>query len=247
MSHGHDEVPRIEAGGGHGGGHDEGGEGWLVSYADMMTLLVGFFVILLSFSAVDEEKFEMVKKAATQEFGGTYHIPYGELTEHLKAELVKLKMGNQVAVKAMANGVEISFTGAVFFETGAADVKPEGITLLEGLIPIMQHEASDFDVVIEGHTDDVPISSKLKFGSNWELSSVRACRVLDVFQAKGFKKEQLTAVGYGEARAIVPNRDSVGNAIPQNQSQNRRVVIKLLKHAVPTVGETVPPAGDTNL
>ena len=243
-----DHLPeRVEIGAHVTGAHEEGGEGWLVSYADMMTLLVGFFVILLSFSAVDEEKFEMVKKAATQEFGGTYHIPYGELTEHLKAELAKLKMGNQVAVKAMANGVEISFTGAVFFETGSIDVKQEGLTLLDGLIPIMQKEAGDFDVVIEGHTDDVPVSSNFKYASNWDLSSVRACRVLDVFQTKGFKKEQLTAVGYGEARAIVPNRDAAGVAISLNQSQNRRVVIKLLKHVVPTVGETVPEKGDTNL
>ena len=242
----HDPHPeRIESG--HGGGHDDGGEAWLVSYADMMTLLVGFFVILLSFSAVDEEKFEMVKKAATQEFGGTYHIPYGELAEHLKAELAKLKVGSQVAVKAMANGVEISFTGGVFFETGSTDVKKEGVDLLENIIPIMRQEAADFDVIIEGHTDDVPISSKFKYASNWELSSVRACRVLDIFQVKGFTKEQLTAVGYGEARAIVPNRDAAGNAIPENQSQNRRVVIKLLKHVVPTVGETVLPKGSADL
>ena len=65
--------------------------------------------------------------------------------------------------------------------------------------------------------------------NNFELSSIRACRVLDYFANNGFKKESMTAVGYGEARPIVPNRDEAGNPIPANQSQNRRVVIKIIK------------------
>jgi chemotaxis protein MotB len=57
---------------------EEGGEGnWLVSYADMMTLLVGFFIILNSFSVIDDEKFEDARKQLTLQFGGTYQIPYG--------------------------------------------------------------------------------------------------------------------------------------------------------------------------
>ncbi len=220
---------------------EEGGEGnWLVSYADMMTLLVGFFVILMSFSKVDEEKFDQVRRAATKTFGGSYQVPYGDIADRLKAELNKLGLGDQFVIKQSPLGVEISFQGTVFFDTGSADLKPAGSKLLTELIPIIRSEAKDFNLTIEGHTDDVPLAPSARFHSNWDLSSVRACRVLESFEAAGFDKRYLTAVGYADARPIVPNRDANGEPIPKNQSQNRRVVIKLLKKAVSSLGVEAP-------
>jgi chemotaxis protein MotB len=78
---------------------EEGGEGWLVSYADMMTLLVGFFVILLSFSTVDHKKFEEIKKSATKEFGGSYQVPYGDVADRIRESLKKLGIGDQFTIK----------------------------------------------------------------------------------------------------------------------------------------------------
>jgi chemotaxis protein MotB len=214
---------------------EEGEGNWLVSYADMMTLLVGFFVILLSFSSVDEEKFEMIKQSATREFGGTYQTPYGNISDRIRNELDKLGLGKQFVITQTAAGVEISFLGTVFFETGSADLKPEGGVLLSKLIPIIKSDSGKFNITVEGYTDDVPISQGLQYRTNWELSSVRSCRVLQFFEDAGFQSEYLTAVGYGETRPIVPNRDGAGNAIPQNQAQNRRVVIKLVKRVEPLV------------
>ena len=85
------------------------------------------------------------------------------------------------------------------------------------------------DIVIEGHTDDVPMAGSGFLKNNFELSSIRACRVLDFFAENGFVKEKMTAIGYGETRPLLPNRDAQGNSIPDNQTQNRRVVIKLIK------------------
>ncbi len=96
-------------------------------------------------------------------------------------------------------------------------------------------ETADFNIVIEGHTDDVPLAGGGTIKNNWELSSIRACRVLEYFLGQGFKKEKMTAIGYGDARPLVPNRDANGVAIPINQSQNRRVVMKLLKGKAKTL------------
>jgi chemotaxis protein MotB len=216
--------------------HEEGGEGnWLVSYADMMTLLVGFFVILLSFSTVDQDKLEKVKEAAVKEFGGTYQVPYGEMADRIRSELKKLGLGELFVIKQTPLGVDISFLGGVFFDTGSAEIRPEASNLIQKLIPIIHSGGGDFNIVVEGHTDDVPVGSGLPFKTNWELSSIRACRVLDTFENYGFPKSRLTAVGYGDSKPIVPNRDASGNAIPQNQSQNRRVVIKLIKQSEPSL------------
>lgn len=210
--------------------HEEGGEGnWLVSYADMMTLLVGFFVILLSFSTIDEEKLDSARKELTKEFGGIYEVPFEEVSNRIKTEMNKMGVGDQVSVKQTSNGIDISFLGTVFFTTGSADLKNEAQQLLAKLIPIIRAENTKFNVLVEGHTDDVPIVGGLFFKNNWELSSIRACRVLNFFAESGFDKTTLTAVGFGETKPVAPNHDPSGAAIPKNQSQNRRVVIKLLK------------------
>ena len=226
--------------------HEEGSEGWLVSYADMMTLLVGFFVILLSFSSIDQGKLEALKRSATKEFGGTYEAPYGDVADRISREINKLGLGDQFAIKQNEAGVEISFLGTVFFDTGSADFKTKGQSLLNQLVPVIKAESSAFTILIEGHTDDVPIARGLTFKTNWELSSVRACRVLDAFEKAGFNKDRLTAIGFGDARPVVPNRTAAGAAIPENQNQNRRVLIKMLKDPVPAVG-TAPSVTDKKI
>jgi chemotaxis protein MotB len=208
---------------------DHGEGNWLVSYADMMTLLVGFFAILLSFSSVDQEQFEKAKESITQKFGGNYERPYGDIADRLRKELEKAKVSDQVVVKTNDSGVEIAFLGTTFFESGLVDFKSGVKVILDLMIPKIQELGSEFNIVIEGHTDDVPLGGGAFIKNNFELSSIRACRVLDYFQSKGFKKELMTAVGYGEARPLVPNRDKNGVAILQNQAQNRRVIIKIIK------------------
>ncbi len=220
----------------HAGHHQEEGEQWLISYADLMTLLVGFFVILLSFSSVDEKKMEELRMAISKEFGGSYEIPFGDLADRIREEMTKLGHGDKFTIKTTESGVEISFQGTVFFGTGSADMKPEAHELIQKIIPIVKAEAADFEVVVEGHTDDVPILNGSHFRNNWELSSIRACRVIDAFESTGFNKSMLTALGFGETRPIVPNRDADGNPLPDNQGQNRRVVIKLIKHSKSSLG-----------
>ncbi len=233
MSAGHD--PLASLGTHHGGQHEEGEGNWLVSYADMMTLLVGFFVILLSFSSVDQEKLEEAKKSISKEFGGQYEMPYDQLGKRIKEEIEKLGVGNQVVVRVLPDGIEISFMGTVFFLSGSADLKVEAKSVLASIFPVVKGEKTEFDITIEGHTDDNPVAAGFQFRDNFELSSIRACRVLDVFLKEGFSKARMTAVGYGDARPIVKNRDETGKPIPLNQAQNRRVVIKLKKKTEPSL------------
>lgn len=249
MSH-EAKDPLLDLGGGHAAHAEEEGEGnWLVSYADMMTLLVGFFVILLSFSTIDQGKLEEAKKSISKEFGGLYEVPYEKLGERLEAEIKKHGLGDQVIIKVLPDGIEISFMGTVFFQSGSADIKDDALNILKTIFPIVKAEKTEFDITIEGHTDDNPVGAGMSFRDNFELSSIRACRVLDTFLKEGFKKERMTAVGYADARPVAKNRDENGVPIPQNQSQNRRVVIKLTKKAEAALEKSASDgeaaAGDT--
>jgi chemotaxis protein MotB len=215
---------------------EEHGEGnWLVSYADMMTLLVGFFVIMLSFAKFDEEKLNEARRSITQEFGGQYTVPYSDLAKALREIAKALGVGDQFIIKESDIGIEISSRGTVFFESGSADLKPEADVILKKIIEVIRTNGTPFSITVEGHTDDVPVAPGHVIRNNFELSSIRACRVVEIFQNEQFPSEHLTAIGFGETRPLVPNRDSEGNAIPDNQAQNRRVVIKVLRISEPII------------
>ncbi len=206
---------------------DEGEGNWLISYADMMTLLVGFFVMLLSFSKIDAEVFEKVKQETSKIFGGEYQIPFSELSKSLDKAISEKGLENQVIVEKSATGVNITFRGALFFDSASVAMKPEALDLLLKLQPIISSKAKEYELLIEGHTDDSPINAGV-IASNWELSSLRASSVLRFFLDKGFDPQKLKAIGMADTRPILPNRDNQGKPITDNQSQNRRVVIKII-------------------
>jgi chemotaxis protein MotB len=210
-------------------GHSDDSELWLISYADMMTLLVGFFIVLFSFSKIDSNEYEKVKKETSKIFGGEYQKPFAKLSSQLHKVVDDNKMGDQVIIQESEEGVTITFRGALFFESGSTDLKAAGAGLLKKLIPTINENSQDMGIVVEGHTDNRPIVSPL-FASNWELSSVRACTVLRTFLENKFNPDKIKAIGWGDRRPVVPNDDASGNPLPENEAQNRRVVIRILKN-----------------
>lgn len=215
-------APQAEAEG-------EGETLWLLSYADMMTLLFGFFVMLSSFSVVDTEKFEKVRLQSTQLFGGQFKKAQHQLEDEIKDKINEKGLSNEALFNELEKGVAITFRGSTFFESASAELRPDALELLNKVLPSIKKQQSRFSIVVEGHTDDSPISTE-KFPSNWELSSQRASAVLRFFENNGFDRSQLRAIGFADTVPVLPNREADNSAIQENQSQNRRVVIKLLRN-----------------
>jgi flagellar motor protein MotB len=118
-------------------------------------------------------------------------------------------------------------SSAAFFDSGSATLSTPGESILRGLAADLKSDRfKDYQITVEGHTDDAPISTA-RFPSNWELSTARASAVVHFFLDQGIPAMKLRAAGYADTFPKAPNRDANGTAIPQNQSQNRRVVIKL--------------------
>jgi chemotaxis protein MotB len=213
----------------HLSANEENQESWLISYADLMTLLVGFFVMMQSFSKIDERKLEEMKQETSKVFGGEYKIPFAKLSDTLKQKVKEQGLTNQVIFETSESGVTITFRGALFFDSGSTVLKPEAKSLINNIIPSIMDQAKGFGIVVEGHTDNLAVSKGSVLASNWELSSVRACTVLRLFEAAGFDNKKLKALGWGDTHPVVPNQDANGESISLNQAQNRRVVIKVLK------------------
>lgn len=215
----------------HGDDHDdfylgsakkgEEGEGpWLVSYADMMTLLMGFFALIASFSKPDAKEFEKVAAASSQYFGGEYQAPYEQLGNAIMKLIKENKVEDQVEVVVDVNGVTLTFSGTLFFDSGNYQVKPEAKELIYKLGETIKKEPKVYNAVVEGHTDSVPITHPI-LASNWELSGVRASRIAQLFEERGFQKNQLTIMGWGETKPVSENSTIEG------RTKNRRVVIRV--------------------
>lgn len=220
---------QIESGG--------GAPTWMITYSDLMSLLLTFFILLFSMSTISQDKFDSVASSFqsvlssstsesilndqesilqfSQEYMQNKGL-YNKVSEYLNDE----ELGNNVSVSMNAKGVFVEMKDAILFEPGSASLKAEGIEVLkqlEGLINDFSNE-----LVIEGYTDDVPMSSP-RFPTNWELSTARAVSVVrHLTEVENVDPERLSAVGYGEYRPIVAN-DSV-----ENRTSNRRVNILII-------------------
>lgn len=219
---------------------------WLMTYADMITLLLCFFAVFIAISVVENEKFENAKQKVVEKFAGAtsdylkgeYALPdtqqdaieTSELSfEALPSIVDRYRNNENIEVEKGDRITTIEMNSASFYAVGSANLTNEAITFIDGLLPnLTSPEYRDYTISVEGYTDDSPIRTA-QFPSNWELSTARAAAVVRLLIEKGIPSQRLRAVGYGDAVPKAPNRDSTGNPLPDNQAQNRRVVIRLEK------------------
>ncbi len=234
-------------------------ERWLISYADFITLLFAFFVVMYSVSSVNEGKLRSVAEAINSAFHPNIQFsasPIKLTHEKSASQMVFLDMGLYVkvvdAVKKTritptpdvsneSRGVVIRLPDHMLFETGRAELLPEAVAPLDDVGRIVRTLPNA--IQIEGHTDNLPIHSA-DFPSNWELSTARAISVMRFLNENhDVPAGRLSIAGYGEFRPLADNRTIEGRA------RNRRVEIILLNRrpdAIETTLADVPatPAPD---
>ncbi len=224
---------------------DEGN--WLVSYADMMTLLCGFFIMLFSMAKMDEPKYDSFKENVSKQFGGKYESPPKELAKYMTQMMKDMGgMASGAEIKADPLGVSIAFESTVFFDTLSADVSSQGKTVLgkfvDGIAENQKKGKKEYKIVIEGHTDSRPVTAGL-YPSNWELSGARASRVVRMFLDKGFDSKNMTAIGYADTHPKYPERTPAGTWDETSLVKNRRVVLRILEPRVDSIPfPEVPPS-----
>lgn len=209
----------------HEGGHDEP---WLVSYADMMTLLFGFFVLMYSFASKDKsEEWEKVQRDLAKYFGSEYITPSDELSKDIKKAIDQTPLARDVDQQITNEGLEITFRSTILFESGKEKILPGAVAPMRSLAEVVIAKKDSYLMVVEGHTDDSPIATE-RFPSNWELSAGRATTVLRLFEELGYPRDRMRAVALADVKPLLPNRGAGGEILPDNQARNRRVVIKLI-------------------
>jgi chemotaxis protein MotB len=204
-------------------GHEENEDdssAWLITYSDMITLLLAFFLLMYSFSVmsqdrkadlVEELRGEKVQAAKTR----------SELEETAR-EIAKQLEKAAAFVESTETEVTVGLSSAVTFGSGDDVLSEPGERALARAARVL---AGLPNVVrIEGHTDDVPMRGG-RFPSNWHLSAARAQTVVRVLMREGLDPRRIQVVGYADVR---PRQ---GNDTPDGRAANRRIEIKLLKGA----------------
>ncbi len=196
---------------------------WLISYADFITLMFTFFAALYALSSVDKAKMEQFSGSLNQTFKVIEKpIPLIDNQKTMLMEDIKKATGDLqgITVKNEPRGVVVTFSDSVLFASGSAELKPEIYAVLEKLSKLLSTLPGRF--AIEGHTDNVPISSP-KYSSNWELSTARAASMLHFFIEKGIDPAKYSVAGYAEFRPLE------SNATEEGRQKNRRVEIVITK------------------
>ncbi|MFO7886082.1 MAG: OmpA family protein [Desulfobacteraceae bacterium] len=225
---------------------------WLVTYADLMTLLLVFFVLLYSLKSFEQEKFksavETIKTQMEKNVTLTGLMELMEIPESFDSKITiedvtglhslektivddinkfiqKKDHEQNIGVSVLENKIIVRVKGKALFQSGSADLNPNAVPIFDEIVKLI-FDYPLYNINIKGHTDNIPISTE-KFPSNWELSAIRATTVLKYFIKRGIRPERLTATGYGEIMPLVPNTS------PGNRAINRRVEFVLEKTAAP--------------
>ncbi len=210
---------------------------WVVTFGDMMTLLLCFFVLLLSFSTMETERFKIIAGYIREAFGVQMESRYTEIPagntvvtvefnppnmsksqilERIVQVNQELALGNLVEAEMEEDGVRVRLDGELTFKPGGSELTDESMIYLDYVADLI-HEAGAF-ATVEGHTDNQPVHSKI-YPSNWELSGARAGAVVRHLESRGIPGTNLEAVGYGETRPMTENYTAEG------RRKNRRVEI----------------------
>jgi chemotaxis protein MotB len=220
----------------------ENHERWLVSYADFITLLFAFFVVMYSVSSVNEGKLRAAADAISQAFNPLVNLsaspvridpkitsqlpnvitPDFKVYQKIKEALEEAGEGltGKVEVSVEKRGIVIRVAETVIFDTGKAEIREDALDVLGKVGGILAD--LDNQVRVEGHTDNVPIKTA-RYPSNWELSTDRASTIVRHFIDRvKMEPSRLSAGGYAEYRPVD------GNGSPEGRARNRRVDIVIL-------------------
>lgn len=201
-------------------GHEES---WLLSYADLITNLLLFFVVLLSAANLSKGKMQQIAKSIS---GAESPASLASIQKEIDAEIASKKLQDLVHSEITDEGLELSLNSGLVFDSGKADIRPDLEKTLGSMLTVLQRYSAKYNFAVEGHTDSNPIGKGSPFASNWELSSARAIVVRQRLEQIGIDRARIRVEGYADTKPL-PESELKGLNPEQRAARHRRVVVRI--------------------
>ncbi|MGA1824229.1 MAG: flagellar motor protein MotB [bacterium] len=210
-------------------------QSWLISYADIMTILLTFFVILTAISQVDYSRYDLFRESFAKEMNKNADNPVSKqildrkkVKENIATLIKKQDLKGKIALDENPLGLKLTFPSHVFFASGKADLTNEFEDILKGFITVLGRiEYNDYYIAVLGHTDDVPIHTT-QYPSNWELASARSARVTNFLIEQGLERSRIKISGFADTRPLEPILEGdMPEIVESKRAKNRRIEIQI--------------------
>ena len=201
-------------------GHEES---WLLSYADLITNRLLFFVVLLSAAHLNKSRMQQITKSIS---GAESPSSLESIRREIDAQIAKQQLEKLVTTTLTPDGLELSLNSGLVFDSGHAAIRPELEQTVASMLQVLSPYSKKYGFAVEGHTDVTAILPGGQFASNWELSSARAIVVRQRLEDVGVERARIRVEGYAETKPLAEEALQ-GLTAEERLARHRRVVVRL--------------------
>ena len=198
-------------------------EGWLLSYADLITNLLIFFVMLLAAADVSRSRMQQIAEGLS---GVEQPASLSSIQEDIEAQIKREGLEEMISTDLTDEGLKLALNSGLVFGSGRAEIQPDQGPVLDSMLQTLVPFASRYDFAIEGHTDATPITGDALYKSNWELSADRANAVRYRLEQVGVEQSRIRVEGYADTVPL-PEDAMTGLTPDERLARHRRVVVRI--------------------
>jgi chemotaxis protein MotB len=198
-------------------------EGWLLSYADLITNLLIFFAMLLAAAEISRTKMQRI---ASDISGIEAPESLASIQEQVDQRIAAEGLQELVRTSLSDDGLEVSLNSGLVFASGSAEILPDQLATLDRMLTTLVPYSGRYDFAVEGHTDSTPIVGGAAYASNWELSTARANAMRARLSGVGLEEQRVRVEGYADTVPL-PEDELEGLSDGERLARHRRVVVRI--------------------
>lgn len=198
-------------------------EGWLLSYADLITNLLIFFALLLAAAEISRTKMQQITEGIT---GIEAPASLSAIQEEIDARIQREGLQQLIRTDLNDDGLRLSLNSGLVFDSGSATIRSEQEATVDRMLQTLVPYAAQYAFAVEGHTDSTPIAPGGVYATNWELSADRANAVRTRLETVGVEQRHIRVEGYADT---VPLEEATLTGLPPDErlARHRRVVVRI--------------------
>jgi len=196
-------------------------EGWLLSYADLITNLLIFFAMLLGAAEMSRSKMQQIAENLS---GKEQPASLASIQKEIESQVAKAGLQDMISTELTDDGLKLSLNSGLMFDSGSASIRVEQAPLLDGMLTILVPYGKRYGFAVEGHTDSKPFGDGAR--SNWDLSTDRANAVRGRLEQVGIDPKRVRVEGYADT-VHLPEATLEGLSPEERLARHRRVIVRV--------------------